>query len=417
MATRLYEELGLTSTATVEEIRKAYKKRALQTHPDRLPPTATPERKKESEEHFRKVNHAYEVLTDPAKRKEYDTHGVWPPPDTSIPQPSPSSPRFNTTTFNGPFFSHSHSTFPTFTFQDPFALFDSIFGDIRHQQRGPGAFGFGLFDDPFTRFDRLEREVDRDFSSGFFSSPFARDPFGAAFGPPPGVGFMPPFGMLPGPSTGSRISTTMDGGRWVSESYMTQTINGVTQSVHTRRDANGDEHVTITTPDGRKAYTINGVEQQPGSLPAPSQGGIIVSQAPMPQQRTSTHRSSTHRPPPPYTRDQPAYSATFTAPPSQYSQSMGTPVVSPTTPTATTFTQRRDGASRRANTYSSNGIGSQYEPNPPTSSSRRSSYHHQNHLQTTHHKSKGSLSSALKGLNTRVSSLLHKRSRSRPESS
>lgn len=127
-------------------------------------------------------------------------------------------------------------------------MFDSIFGDIRHQQRGPGAFGFGLFDDPFTRFDRLEREVDRDFSSGFFGSPFARDPFGAAFGPPPGVGFMPPFGMLPGPSTGSRISTTMDGGRWVSESYMTQTINGVTQSVHTRRDANVGHIIFIRIP-------------------------------------------------------------------------------------------------------------------------------------------------------------------------
>ncbi|KAH9935058.1 hypothetical protein B0H21DRAFT_759332 [Amylocystis lapponica] len=68
MATDLYEVLGLDRNASPEDIRKAYKRKALQTHPDRLPPNITPAEKAYSEEAFRKVNNAYEVLNDVQNR-------------------------------------------------------------------------------------------------------------------------------------------------------------------------------------------------------------------------------------------------------------------------------------------------------------------------------------------------------------
>ncbi|QRW16935.1 DnaJ domain protein [Rhizoctonia solani] len=77
MASHLYETLNLGMNATPDEIRKAYKKLALKTHPDRAPP----ERKLEAEEEFRKVNAAYEVLIDEEKRRIYDRNGVYPPPE------------------------------------------------------------------------------------------------------------------------------------------------------------------------------------------------------------------------------------------------------------------------------------------------------------------------------------------------
>jgi len=48
---------------------------------------------------------------------------------------------------------------------------------------------------------------------------------------------------------------------------MTRTFNGVTESVWKRTDAEGNEHVTRTLPDGREIYTVNGLEQ---ALPAPA---------------------------------------------------------------------------------------------------------------------------------------------------
>ena len=50
-------------------MRKAYRRRALQTHPDRLPQNVSPEDKKAAEEQFRLVNNAYEVLNNPENRK------------------------------------------------------------------------------------------------------------------------------------------------------------------------------------------------------------------------------------------------------------------------------------------------------------------------------------------------------------
>jgi curved DNA-binding protein len=63
-----YKTLGVSKTASAEEIKKAYRKLARQYHPD-------VNKKPEAEKRFKEVNEANEVLSDPDKRKRYDTIG------------------------------------------------------------------------------------------------------------------------------------------------------------------------------------------------------------------------------------------------------------------------------------------------------------------------------------------------------
>ncbi len=64
-----YEVLGVAKTATADEIKKAYRKKAIQYHPDKNPGD------KEAEEKFKEAAEAYEVLSDPQKRQRYDQFG------------------------------------------------------------------------------------------------------------------------------------------------------------------------------------------------------------------------------------------------------------------------------------------------------------------------------------------------------
>jgi curved DNA-binding protein len=64
-----YEVLGVPRTATEEEIKRAFRRLARQYHPD------VAKNKKEAEERFKEINEAYEVLSDPVKRKRYDELG------------------------------------------------------------------------------------------------------------------------------------------------------------------------------------------------------------------------------------------------------------------------------------------------------------------------------------------------------
>ncbi len=64
-----YDLLGVSRTATAEEIRKAYRKLAMKYHPDRNPGN------KEAEAQFKEISEAYEILSDADKRKQYDQFG------------------------------------------------------------------------------------------------------------------------------------------------------------------------------------------------------------------------------------------------------------------------------------------------------------------------------------------------------
>jgi len=65
-----YAILGVSSSATQQQIRDAYKKAALRTHPDRVP-SDSPERPKRTRE-FQKINDAYYTLSEPSRRRDYD---------------------------------------------------------------------------------------------------------------------------------------------------------------------------------------------------------------------------------------------------------------------------------------------------------------------------------------------------------
>src|SRR2546429_2583832 len=65
-----YETLGVSKTATDDEIRSAFRKLARKYHPD------VAKDKKAAEEKFKEINEAYEVLGDAEKRKKYDQLGA-----------------------------------------------------------------------------------------------------------------------------------------------------------------------------------------------------------------------------------------------------------------------------------------------------------------------------------------------------
>ncbi|MCS7228333.1 MAG: molecular chaperone DnaJ, partial [Endomicrobia bacterium] len=66
-----YEVLGVSRNASQKEIEEAYRRLAIQYHPDRHPP----EKKEEMREKFKEISEAYAVLSDPNKRRQYDMYG------------------------------------------------------------------------------------------------------------------------------------------------------------------------------------------------------------------------------------------------------------------------------------------------------------------------------------------------------
>ncbi|KAI7653080.1 hypothetical protein KC322_g18681, partial [Hortaea werneckii] len=68
----LYELLNVSKTASKAEIKKAYHKAALSSHPDKVPE----DQREEADATFKSISEAYEILSDDQNRELYDQHGM-----------------------------------------------------------------------------------------------------------------------------------------------------------------------------------------------------------------------------------------------------------------------------------------------------------------------------------------------------
>lgn len=114
-----YELLGVTKSASDDEIKKAYRKLAKKYHPD-----ANPDNKAEAEKKFKEVSEAYEVLSDKQKRSNYDNYG------------DPNGPQFGGGNGGGYYSYGNGSGFSGFSGFDDFGF--GSFGDIFSAAFGGG---------------------------------------------------------------------------------------------------------------------------------------------------------------------------------------------------------------------------------------------------------------------------------------
>ncbi|HER08022.1 MAG TPA: J domain-containing protein [Bacteroides sp.] len=144
-----YKTLGVSKSASQEEIKKAYRKLALKYHPDKN------KGDKNSEDRFKELSEAYEVLRDPEKRKKYDQLGAdWDKyqdagaPGSGFSRAWSGSPGGHTFHFEGDLgdlFGGAGSDFSDF--------FHAFFGDMGRGQEGfgRGQEGFGSGQTEFGR--------------------------------------------------------------------------------------------------------------------------------------------------------------------------------------------------------------------------------------------------------------------------
>ncbi len=126
-----YEILGVPKSATATEIKKAYRKMALEFHPDK-------NKAADAEEKFKEINQAYEILSDEQKRKSYDQFGHAAFDPASGMGGNPVAGGFRQ---GGPFtytYSGGGNPFEGMDgFSDPFEIFEQFFGGGFAGARGP----------------------------------------------------------------------------------------------------------------------------------------------------------------------------------------------------------------------------------------------------------------------------------------
>ncbi|XP_061697022.1 dnaJ homolog subfamily B member 2 isoform X1 [Syngnathoides biaculeatus] len=206
-----YNTLGVSKTASQDDIKKAYRKLALKWHPDK-----NPDNKEEAEKKFKEVAEAYEILSDQGKRDAYDRYG-----SDGIRRSGSSN-------------SDLSSDFPgfTFTFRSPDEVFKEFFG---------GQDPFSSFFDDFSSFGGSSSRLG---PSRFFSFPSA----GAEFTSFSSLG-------------GFHDMGSMGGGNFKSVSTSTRVINGKRTTTKKIKE-NGQERTEIEEDGVLKTVLINGVQDE-----------------------------------------------------------------------------------------------------------------------------------------------------------
>ncbi|KAM4608279.1 dnaJ homolog subfamily B member 2 [Polymixia lowei] len=264
-----YDILGVSRTASQEDIKKAYRKQALKWHPDK-----NPDNKDEAERKFKELAEAYEVLSDKSKRDMYDNYGN----DRMRQRGSPSPP----TDFS--------SDFPgfTFTFRSPDEVFREFFG---------GQDPFANFFDDFSPFGGIH-------GHGFHDHPGSSSRLGPSrfFSfPSAGVEFTSfSMGGLDG-------MDSMGGGmgNFKSVSTSTRVINGKRTTTKKIKE-NGQERTEVEEDGVLKTVLINGVEdemalalelskreQQPSSRQSPHKPRLQQTRSPAEPDRVRPNPHST----------------------------------------------------------------------------------------------------------------------------
>lgn len=245
--TDFYEILGVSRTASIEEIKKAYKKLAIKWHPDK-----NRDKQKEATEMFKKIGEAYEVLSDPTKRRDYDNTGVDPYDEVNEDFDCRSQ-----------FFRQGSHHRNKFTDQRAFDIFNHFFSEFEDFHRN---FSFQDEDDfglgsPFKRSNskynqRNARHGFDDFGNfggfGFKSSMF--DDFFGGNDPFENFGKSNSFQQA---SFSSSSSTFGAGGRGISRSVSTSTYIGSDGRKKVRKET------VITNPDGSKESNVEEFTEDP----------------------------------------------------------------------------------------------------------------------------------------------------------
>jgi len=223
-----YEILGVSRTATDEEIKRAYKKLALKWHPDK-----NQNNKEEAEQKFKEISEAYAILSDKQKKARYNQFG-----DSDFDMEGMHD------TFS---FADASEIFKRFFGgRDPFAGFDDddAFGD--------GFFGkrkeFGHFDDFFNK------DFDDDFTkfgNGGFTSNFSSSNFGGS-------------GM--GRSVSTKTSTIIKNGKKVTKTEKTTIGPDGKKNIEVIEEVKDkDGHVTRTVKSLQDGKEVTGEPRAIGS--------------------------------------------------------------------------------------------------------------------------------------------------------